>query len=194
MIFIKYIFMVFIICFSIIRTFIKDPELEKKDLNPESILSISRYFSLGTFNFSLAWIIFHIDALLWLSLYSSIGMILSIKEKNQKNEGFAKIIGACILIIIFSIVRVPVHNDSFMEYINSKGKYQCLYKFECVKITSNINKDDQIQTKAEIVPISGYSFDWYLFFATGSIIIGKDENKEEINGVNIAGWWIVSDW
>lgn len=190
----NYIFMVLILGYSIIRIFNKNSQKEKDDLNPDSILAIYRYFSLAAFNFFFVWYIFSIDTFLWLALFSTIGIILCLKSEKSKHEILIRFIIICVLIIGSAILRVPKHNDSFLDYISSKEKYQCHFDFECVKITEYVNKDDEIHTKAEIVPVKDYSFHWYFLYATGSIIFETNNGKkEEIRGVNIAGWWLLTD-
>ncbi|KYC92931.1 hypothetical protein MXL46_16135 [Heyndrickxia sporothermodurans] len=194
MLFFKYLFMVGVLCFTIIRTLIKDPEKETEDYDPKKLLSLSHFLSLSFFNSSVAWIIFKVDSFLWLAFFSVVCKIILLASDKTKNAWLVKPVVICICLIFVFILRVPKESDSFINYLSSKGTYHCPLRYECVKITTPVNKKDEIHTKAEIIPIDDSSFNWYVLFSKGAIRLkGKEGKIVEIKGTNIAGWWIVTE-
>lgn len=186
--------MVGVLCFTIIRTFIRDPEKETEDYDPKKLLSLSRFLSLSFFNCSIAWIIFKVDSFLWLAFFSLVCQIILTTSEKTKNAWLIKSVIICICLIFISILRVPKDDDSFINYLDHKGTYHCPLRYECVKITTPVNKKDEIHTIAEIIPIDDSSFNWYVLFSKGAIRFKEKGGKiDEIRGLNIAGWWIITE-
>jgi hypothetical protein len=181
-----------IFIFSFYQFFIKGFDKEVMDtFFPKSLSNIASYLSFGAINSFFANRFFEIDWMLWITFYSIIGILICKKSKKSERKFSQKLIIAFIIFLFFSIFRVPTNQASFENYINSKEMYQCVTGWECVKITAGIREHSTLRAKAEILSIGGYSFDWYLLFAKGSIQLADDKgNIEEIKGVNICGFWI----
>lgn len=184
--------MVLIFIFSFYQFFIKGFNKEIMDtFNSNSISNIAHYLSFGAINSFFANRFFEIDWMLWITFYSIIGILICKKTEKGERKYSQKLIIFLIVFLFFSIYRVPTHPASFEKYINSKEMYQCVTRWECVKISSEISEHDSLRAKAEILSINGYTFDWYVLYAKGYIQLANDKgNIEEINGVNICGFWI----
>ncbi len=82
------------------------------------------------------------------------------------------------------------HPNSFMDHVSDKEEYQCVHSWECVKITSVTTKDDRLDTKVEILSVERDTFNMYFLFAKGALHLKDEEGHvEEMNGINIGGYW-----
>ncbi len=189
----NYVLMGFVVIYSIYLLFVKGfDKADFESVHPNSISSLVRYLLFGAINSFFAGWLFEIDWLNWITFYSIIGIISCIKsEKEGKKQFFQKLIIVFIVFIFFCGYRVPTNRASFESYINSKEMYQCVTGWECVKISAEIQEHSSLRAKAEILSIDGYTFDWYVLFAKGSMKLADNKgNIEEIKGVNICGFWI----
>ncbi|NMH70108.1 hypothetical protein HF072_15095 [Bacillus sp. RO3] len=181
------VFMMIVVILFFYQIFIKAEKEDSIKFRPESLSSLANFLHLGALISLFAHIIFDISWVTWIGVYSVLGLILCLKPKNVANEGVRKVVIILLVLVVFNTIRIPTHPDAFQDYISSKEKYQCIHYFECVKMTSVTTSDDLLETKVEIVPVEGYSFDTYFLFAKGSM---KLANEEEMKGVNIGGFWI----
>ncbi|MDG5472054.1 hypothetical protein P6709_09850 [Jeotgalibacillus sp. ET6] len=128
----------------------------------------------------------------WLSVPALIAIIgILIATKKEKEEKVVQVLATVVFVVLIMGFFVPTHRDSFLKHVSSNGTYECLYDFECVKVTSIITSDDLIKTEAEVMPVADYTFHWYGIIATGSMVIEEGEDQQEtLKGFNIAGFWI----
>ncbi|MEH7383236.1 hypothetical protein V7138_22430 [Bacillus sp. JJ1533] len=137
----------------------------------------------------LGWFIFKEALLLWFFFYTSIVAVLliSLAQKKDRLKSFS--IGSLVFAVVFCILRVPTHPDSFQQWLGENKQLYCPSGFDCVKVSTSIEGENLV-TKSEIVPIHFYDMNWYLLFATGDFsYIDSDGNEVQYEGVNIAGWW-----
>ncbi|MFZ7946173.1 hypothetical protein ACO1D1_21910 [Neobacillus sp. 19] len=188
----NYIFMGLIFIYSMYLSFIKGFNKDDlEDVHPKTFTNLLRYLLFGTINSFFAGWLFEINWLIWIAFYSVIGIIFCIKFNKEENDFFKKLLVAFLVFLFFCGYRVPTHPASFENYINSKEMYQCVTRWECVKITAEAKEDSSLRAKAEILSIEGYRFDWYFLFAKGSMQLADDKgNIEEFKGINICGFWI----
>ncbi|KIL51104.1 hypothetical protein KR50_09850 [Jeotgalibacillus campisalis] len=158
-------------------------------IDANSTLVLVRYLYLIAGLSFISSFLFEID---WLSIPALISIIgILIAHKKERKEAPAQVMIMVGLVMLLTIFFVPTHPDSFMKHVNSKGTYECLYDFECVKITSTITSDGLVKTEAEVIPVTDYSSHWYGITATGSMVIGESNQQQEtIQAFNIAGFWI----
>ncbi|MFJ5714299.1 hypothetical protein [Neobacillus sp. NPDC093127] len=187
-----YVFMGLIFIFSIYLFFVKDFDKDELEVDhPESLSNLVRYLLFGTINSFFAGSLFEIDWLIWIALYSVMGIIICTRSKKAEKELSQKLTFAFIVLLFFSMYRVPTHPASIENYINSKAMFKCVNRVECVKITPVITDRNEIKTKVEILSVKEDTFDWYLLFARASFKLADDKGKvEEIKAVNICGFWI----
>ncbi|MFE8699789.1 hypothetical protein ACFYKX_04030 [Cytobacillus sp. FJAT-54145] len=181
------VFMIVIVIASFYQIFIKAEQNDWSRFRSESLSTIARYLHFGSLISIFAGIIYDIKWMPWIALYSMVGIILCLKPKEDKTKGGQKFVLILLFLLIFNVLRVPTHQNSFQDYISTKETYQCIHSFECVKLTSIVTAEDLLETKVEILPVEGYSFDFYYIFAKGSL---KLANEDEMKGLNIAGFWI----
>jgi hypothetical protein len=181
-------FMVIIVILSIHHFFFRKKRVQdSEDLEPKSILILYRFLGLGAVNSYFVGFIFELDWVYWITLYSAIGILFCFKTKKKIAT---RTIAISVFIIIFALGQVPSNSNSFEKYVNQKEMYQCVNSWECVRITSNVTPDGTLKTEAKIVHISDYSFDWYLFFAKGSMKFENEDGQiDELKGINLAGFW-----
>jgi hypothetical protein len=189
---IEYIFMAVVILYSIYQLFFskKSSELEQEiaeKLEARPILNVIRYLTLLTFNSYFAHMFFDIGWLLWISFLSFIALWVLLVELKFN---LSSVVAVLLVILFFLGSSLPRDSRSFERYISDQTDFECL-RIECLKITEVITEDT---FKTEVNPffIQDSSFDWYLFFARGSLIL-KDENGNvaEFSGVNIGGLWLL---
>ncbi|MBT2691604.1 hypothetical protein [Bacillus sp. ISL-55] len=189
---ISFIGMAVIILYSIFYLFIskKTVGLEqevKEEIEARSIANVIRYLIFLAFNSFLANMFFDIGWLLWISFFSAVALwILLVKHKFN----ISYLISVILILLIYLGASVPKHQQSFLNHISDHTEYKC-FSIECVKV-SQVVIEDKLKTEIETYSIQGYSFDWYLLFAKGALLI-KDEqgNMEEFRGVNIGGLWLL---
>ena len=161
----------------------------EEEQSPNALKRISQFLIFGAINSFFVGKIFGVIELYWITLYCILTLVIFFKKETVGKYWTVAIV--TLVIMLFLMYRVPTHPDAFEDYINSKEDIECHnhYQFECVKISYSTL--EELETKTEVVLIQDYSFDWYVFFAKGSIKIGNTANEvEEINSINIAGFWI----
>ncbi|WLR57530.1 hypothetical protein LC048_12115 [Mesobacillus subterraneus] len=181
-----------VILYSIYYLFISkktvglEQEVEEK-IKARPIAKVIRYLIFLSINSFLANMFFDIGWLLWVSFLSSVALwILLIEHKFN----YSYLFSIMFILLIFLGAAVPNHQQSFMKHISDHTEYNC-FSIECVKVTQVVI-EDELETEIKTYSIQGYSFDWYLLFAKGALLL-KDEqgNMEEFRGVNIGGLWLL---
>jgi hypothetical protein len=189
---ISFIGMAVVILYSIYHLFISkktvglEQEVEEK-IKARPITNVIRYLIFLAFNSFLANMFFDIGWLLWISFFSAVALWILLIE-HQFN--FSYLISIIVILLIYLGAGVPNHQQSFLNQISDHTEYNC-FSIECVKV-SQVVIEDELKTEIETYSIQGYSFDWYLLFAKGALLL-KDEqgNMEEFRGVNIGGLWLL---
>ncbi|WP_226675315.1 hypothetical protein [Mesobacillus jeotgali] len=163
-----------------------EQEINEK-MKARPVANVIRYLIFIAINSFLANMFFDIGWLLWISFFSAVALWILLVD-HQFN--FSYIISIIIILLIFLGAGVPKHQQSFLNHISEHTEYKC-FSIECVKV-SQVVIDDNLKTEIETYSIQGYSFDWYLLFAKGALLL-KDEqgNMEEFRGVNIGGLWLL---
>ena len=163
-----------------------EQEINEK-MKDRPIANVIRYLIFLAVNSFLANMFFDIGWLLWISFFSAVALWILLVD-HQFN--FSYLISIIIFLLIFLGAGVPKHQQSFLNHISEYTEYKC-FSIECVKV-SQVVIDDNLKTEIETYSIQGYSFDWYLLFAKGALLL-KDEqgNMEEFRGVNIGGLWLL---
>ncbi|WP_102262329.1 hypothetical protein [Mesobacillus jeotgali] len=158
---------------------------EKMKASP--VANVIRYLIFIAINSFLANMFFDIGWLLWISFFSAVALWILLVD-HQFN--FSYIISIIIILLIFFGAGVPKHQQSFLNHISEHTEYKC-FSIECVKV-SQVVIDDNLKTEIETYSIQGYSFDWYLLFAKGVLLLTDEQgNMEEFRGVNIGGLWLL---
>ncbi|ESU33218.1 hypothetical protein G3A_07550 [Bacillus sp. 17376] len=159
----------------------------EEEIKARPIANVIRYLIFLAINSFLANMFFDIGWLLWISFFSAVALWIMLVE-HQFN--FSYLISIIIILLIFLGAAVPKHQQSFLNHISDHTEYNC-FSIECVKV-SQVVIYDELKTEIETYSIQGYSFDWYLLFAKGALLL-KDEqgNMEEFTGVNIGGLWLL---
>jgi hypothetical protein len=191
--FIEYFFMGGIVLYSlylfIFSNSLKGLEeeiTEKMKALPIAILI--RYLMFLAFNSYFVNMLFDISWLLWICLFSVIGLWIILTDHKITISYF---ILNFVLLFFFFTAGVPTHQDSFKDYISDHTEYECL-TLECVKVKEVI-EDETLKTEIKPHSIVGYSFDWYLLFARGNISLQDEEgNIEVLEGTNIGGLWLLN--
>ncbi|MGM0840187.1 MAG: hypothetical protein ACQEWE_05640 [Bacillota bacterium] len=181
-------FMLMVVLLYYYQIYIKAEKEDRGRFRPESLPSLANFLHFGAMLSVFALIIFDISWVTWIGVYSLVGLIICLKPKNAENETARKIVLLLLVVVVFNTIRVPTHPRAFQDYISSKEQYQCIQYFECVKMTSITTSDDLLETKVEVLPVEGYSYDTYFLFAKGFM---KLAGEDEIKGLNIGGYWIV---
>jgi len=183
--------MIIIVIMCYYRIFIKAKKDDWSRFRSESLTNLARYLHFGTMISIFIVIIYDIYWVMWIALYSMIGLVLCLKPKKEENQFWRNFIFIILILLVFNILRIPSHLNSFLDYISSKDMYQCVQSFECVKMTSVTTSDDTLTTKVEILSVEDYSYDFYYLFAKGSMkLANEDGSVDEMKGLNIAGFWI----
>ncbi|MFT9600268.1 hypothetical protein [Mesobacillus sp.] len=180
------------ILYSIYQLFISkttvglEQEIDEK-MKARPIANVIRYLIFLAVNSFLANMFFDIGWLLWISFFSAVALWILLVEHRFN---FPYLISIIVILLIFLGAGVPKHQQSFLNHISDHTEYNC-FSIECVKV-SQVVIDDELKTEIETYSIQGYSFDWYLLFSKGALLL-KDEqgNMEEFRGVNIGGLWLL---
>jgi hypothetical protein len=163
-----------------------EQEVEEK-IKARPIANVIRYLIFLAINSFLANMFFDIGWLLWISFLSAVALWILLVE-HQFNSSY--IMSIIIILLILLGAAVPKHQQSFLNHISDHTEYNC-FTIECVKV-SQVGIEDKLKNEIETYSIQDYSFDWYLLFAKGALLL-KDEqgNMEEFTGFNIGGLWLV---
>ncbi|WP_449537893.1 hypothetical protein [Ferdinandcohnia sp. Marseille-Q9671] len=186
---VKFILFVAAISFFTIRVFVSKDDDEQEEIDSSVYYRFQKYLALSFMIFFSGMLIYKDEIFLWLMYYTGVMvlLLLSLKEGGRKLWWT----GLLIIALIFSIHRVPKHPDSFQQWVSENKQLYCPSGYDCVKVSTYIDKDDNLMTKSEIVPIIYDYTSWYLFFARGEFSYEDSEGKEVLyKGINIAGWWI----
>ncbi|WP_026673744.1 hypothetical protein [Alkalihalobacterium bogoriense] len=187
---VDYIFMFLIFSITLYSLFFKkekETAEDWKEISPKTVSMFYRFLYFGAINSFFAKMIFDIEWMIWITVYSALGMVICYKSNKTKRS--TKIVLVIAIVIFFSIYRVPGNPISFEEFVNSRDDIQCKYRFECVMI-SHDETEETLKTITKIIPVRGFSYDYYFLYSKGSIKLGEDaEDEEEIKGINIAGFW-----
>lgn len=163
-----------------------EQEIDEK-MKARPIANVIRYLIFLAINSFLANMFFDIGWLLWISFLSAVALWILLVE-HQFN--FSYLISIVIILLIFLGAGVPKHQQSFLNHISDHTEYKC-FSIECVKV-SQVVIEDKLKTEIETYSIQGYSFDWYLLFAKGALLLKNEQgNMEEFRGVNIGGLWLL---
>ena len=162
-------------------------EQEVDEMQARPIANVIRYLIFLAVNSFLANMFFDIGWLLWVSCFSVVALwILLIEHKFN----FSYLISIIVILLFFLGAAVPNHQQSFKNHINDKTEYEC-FSLECVRV-SQVVVEDTLKTEVKPYSIQGYSFDWYLLFAKGELMLKDEEgNIEEFKGINIGGLWLL---
>ena len=179
------------ILFSIYQLFIskKTFELEQEineKMKARPVANVIRYLIFLAVNSFLANMFFDIGWLLWISFFSGVALWILLME-HQFN--FSYLISIFLILLIFLGAGVPTHQQSFINHISDSTEYECL-RIDCVKV-SDVVVEDELKTEVKVLSIQNYSFEWYLLFARGGLVLKDEEgNLKEFNGINIGGLWL----
>jgi hypothetical protein len=185
------VFMIVVSVLYFYQIFVKTAKDDWSRFRSDSLATLARYLHFGAMISIFAEIIFDIEWMPWIALYSMLGVTLCLKPKKTESEARKKVLIILLLIFAFNMFRIPTHPNSFQDYISSKETYQCIQSFECVKMTSVVTPDDLLETRVEMLSVEGYSFDTYFLFAKGSMKLANEDGvTEKMKGVNIAGFWL----
>lgn len=173
---------------SLCFLFAKDTEDERKELDNESITKIYRYLYFIAANSFFAAVLFdRFGWLIFVTLFSYIGLLICRKKQESKKP---LVIKFSLIALFFIVALVPSYQDSFENHVSRKEMYKCV-TYECVKISTYVNAENEVETTAELLPITRSIYEWRLFYARGYLELENSEgNKEEFKGINIAGFWI----
>ncbi len=181
------------ILYSIYQLFISktsgglEKEVEEK-MKARPVANVIRYLIFIAVNSFLANMFFDIGWLLWISFFSAFALWILLIE-HQFN--FSYLISIIMILLLFLGAGVPTHQQSFINHITDSTEYECL-RIECVKV-SDVVVDDELKTEVKVLSIQGYSFDWYMLFARGELILkDEDGNVNEFSGINIGGLWLLN--
>jgi hypothetical protein len=181
------------ILYSIYQLFISktsvglEKEVEEK-MKARPVANVIRYLIFIAVNSFLANMFFDIGWLLWISFFSAFTLWILLIE-HQFN--FSYLISIIMILLIFLGAGVPTHQQSFINHISDSTEYECL-RIECVKVY-DVVVDDELKTEVKVLSIQGYSFDWYMLFARGELILkDEDGNVNEFSGINIGGLWLLN--
>ncbi|WP_226087437.1 hypothetical protein [Mesobacillus sp. S13] len=189
---ISFVFMAGAILYSVYQLYFSKETLsleqeiiDKMEARP--IARVIRYLLFLAFNGYFANMFFDIGLMLWISFFSVITLgLLLIELKFDKSS----IISVLLVIIAFLGNSLPNDYDSFIEYVSEQTEYKCL-RIECVKV-SEVIVEGNLETEVKIYSIQDFSFDWYLLFARGELILkDEDGNVKEFSGINIGGLWLL---
>jgi hypothetical protein len=189
---ISFISMTVGILYSIYLLFIskKGDELEQEiavKMKARPIANVIRYLIFLAINSFLANLFFDIGWLLWISFLSAVALWILLIE-HQFNYSY--LLSIIAILLIFLGAAVPKHQQSFMKHISDHTEYKC-FSIECVKV-SQVVIEDELKTEIKTYSIQGYSFDWYLLFSKGALLLNDEEgNIEEFRGANIGGLWLL---
>lgn len=188
----KIVLFILAIAFSIYWTFFKkDEEEEGDDFDPSVIKDFLTALGFALMVFFSGWFVFREGLFLWFIFYTGILFVIIKGLAEKENKWKIWSIGFVIVLFIFCWFRAPIQHDSFMKWVGENKQLHCPNSIHCVKITTYIDANDHLKTKAEVVPLIETSLNWYLMFATGKIIYEDSNGKEVLyKGINIAGWWI----
>ena len=130
---------------------------------------------------------FDIGWLLWISFFSAVALWIMLIEHQFT---FSYLISIIVILFVFLGSAVPNHQQSFLNHINDKTEYEC-FSIECVRV-SQVVVEDRLKTEIKTFSIQGYSFDWYLLFAKGALMLKDEEGDiKEFKGINIGGLWLL---
>lgn len=187
---VDYIFMFLIFFITLYSLFFKkekETEEDWKEVSPKTVSMFYRFLYFGAINSFFANMIFDIEWMIWITVYSALGMVICYNSNKTKRS--TKIALVIAIIIFFSIYRVTGNPISFGEFVNSREDIQCKYQLECVMISYD-ETGETFETITKIIPVRGFSYDHYFLYSKGSIKLGENaEDEEEIKGINIAGFW-----
>lgn len=185
-----YLFMILIFLITLYSLFIKkknERDEDWKEVSPKTVSMMYRYLYFGAINAFFANMIFDIEWLIWITVYSAIGMVICLKSEKIKVP--TKIILTVVIVLFFEIYQVPSNPISFENYINSREDIQCKYQLECVVISYD-ESDETFNLIAEVMPVTDFSYKYYFLFSKGYMKIGEETDEMiEIKGVNIGGFW-----
>ncbi|MEH7225217.1 hypothetical protein V7112_15520 [Bacillus sp. JJ1566] len=188
----KIIFFIFAIAISVFWTNYKKEEYVNLDkIDPSVFKHILDIFGFSLMVSFFGWFIFREGLFLWSILYTGILSVLLLGLAEKKGRMKIWVGGFVIVTFLFCGFRVPTHSDSFQNWVSEKNQLYCPSGFDCVKVSTDIDSNQHLVTKSEIVPITGGYTNWYLLFAKGYFSY-EDETGKEVHyqGINIAGWWI----
>ncbi|MCC3356108.1 hypothetical protein [Bacillus sp. REN16] len=186
----KIIFFILAVSVSAIWAFLrKEKEENEEEVDPSAFKYFPDIMAFSLMVFSFGWIFFKEGLFLWLIFYTVNLLLLFLAEK--KNRVKIWVGGFVIATFLFCGIRVPTHPDSFQNWVSEKNQLYCPSGFDCVKVSTYIDKNENLVTKSEIVPITLAYTNHYFIFATGYFSY-EDGSGEEVHyeGINIAGWWI----
>lgn len=163
-----------------------EEEVDEK-MKARPIANVIRYLLFLAVNSFLANMFFDIGWLLWISFFSAVALWILLIEHQFT---FPYLISIIVILFIFLGAAVPNHQQSFLNHINDKTEYEC-FSIECVRV-SEVVVEDTLKTEIKTFSIQGYSFDWYLLFAKGALLLKDEEgNIKEFKGINIGGLWLL---
>ncbi|MGV2941266.1 hypothetical protein AB5I83_16810 [Mesobacillus sp. LC4] len=180
------------ILYSIYHLFISKKTLELEQeidekMKARPVANVIRYLIFLAVNSFLANMFFDVGWLLWISFCSAVALWILLVE-HQFNLSY--LISIILILLIFLGAGVPTHQKSFINHISDHTEYKCL-RIECVKV-AEIVVEDKVKTEVKIYSIQDFSFDWYLLFARGELILkDEDGNVKEFSGINIGGLWLL---
>ncbi|UTR09979.1 hypothetical protein MM300_19180 [Evansella sp. LMS18] len=165
-----------------------DPDEDLKEVDLGGITRVYRYLHFIAANSFFAAVLF--DRLGWLifvTLFSYAGILICRKKQESKKP---VVIRFSLIALFFLVALVPGHQGSFEDYVSRKEMYKCV-TLECVKISTYVNSENEVETTAELLPMTRSIYEWRLFYAKGYLELEDSEgNKEDFKGINIAGFWI----
>ena len=184
-------FMIFIVIMYFYQIFIKAEKDDWSRFRSDSLSILARYLHFGTMISVFIVFIFDIYWVMWIALYSMMGLVLCLKQKKEEKNYSRNFIFIILILLVFNILRIPSHPNSFQDYISSKDMYQCVQSFECVKMISVTTSEDTVTTKVEILSVESYSYNFYYLFSKGVMKLAtEDGSVEEMKAMNIAGFWL----
>lgn len=147
------------------------------------MLPIARFLCFSGSVAFFAWMLFDLDPLYWLAVYSVICLAFCFQAKRKKA------ILLCMFLFLY-IARIPMTEASILAHMNEQERYACVHDLECVEVTSSVGPDGAYRTKVERYDVDT-SVAWYGLFSIGLMdMIGDDGTKKTITSVNIGGYWI----
>lgn len=174
-----------LITYAVVMIFVFFPLFIKKHdgKSEESLFEKVLLFSFTVFWGG--WFLLKTDMFVWFFSFTGLLLLFYYKPKSTR------IVGTILIVVLFSIFRVPTDTDAFLNWVSEKEQLSCPSGFDCIKVYTEVDDNDVLVTRADKVPIHYHQTNWYLLFATGSMAYESSTGKEvHYEGVNIAGWWI----